>query len=77
VFIKPLLHSSSFRQAATIAFICLLISSAAIPICDHVLSNIMKSHVRGMIFENLENKNLKDFLTTVDGSLISSPPITN
>ncbi|ADZ93306.1 sensor histidine kinase [Marinomonas mediterranea] len=59
MFIKPLLHSSSFRQAATIAFICLLISSAAIPICDHVLSNIMKSHVRGMIFENLENKKLK------------------
>ncbi|KZN12265.1 sensor histidine kinase [Marinomonas sp. TW1] len=59
MFIKPLLHSSSFRQAATIAFLCLLISSAAIFICDHVLNNIMKSHVRGMIFENLENQKLK------------------
>ncbi|MBX2847361.1 sensor histidine kinase [Marinomonas aquiplantarum] len=57
--IKPLLHSSSFRQAATIAFICLLISSAAIIICDNVLNRIMKSHVRGMIFENLENQALK------------------
>jgi signal transduction histidine kinase len=59
VFIKPLLHSSSFRQAATIAFICLLISSASVFICDFVLDNIMKSHVRGMIFENIENQTLK------------------
>ncbi|WP_394183468.1 sensor histidine kinase [Marinomonas posidonica] len=56
--IKSLLHSSSFRQAATIAFICLLISSAAILVCDHILENIMKSHVRGMIFENLEHQEL-------------------
>ncbi|MBJ7536150.1 sensor histidine kinase [Marinomonas transparens] len=54
--IRSLLHSSSFRQSATIAFICLLISSAAILVCDHILESIMKSHVRGMIFENLEHQ---------------------
>jgi len=55
---KPLLHSSSFRQAATIAFICLLISCTAIFISNAILENIMKSHVRSMIFENLENQKL-------------------
>lgn len=58
MFIKPLLHSSSFRQAATIAFICLLISCAAIFISNAILENIMKSHVRSMIFENLEKQKL-------------------
>ncbi|ETX09920.1 histidine kinase [Marinomonas ushuaiensis DSM 15871] len=58
MLIKSLLRSSSFRQAAIVAFISLLISSASIVVCDYILDNIMKSHVRSMIFENLEDQEL-------------------
>ena len=68
--IKSLSHSSSFRQAAIIAFICLLISSVSIFICDYILDNIMKSHVENMIFENIENQNLnKKFNSSNDLSI--------
>ena len=60
MFIKSLSHSSSFRQATIIAFICLLISSASIFICDYILDNIMKSHVKNMIFENIDNQKLNN-----------------
>jgi signal transduction histidine kinase len=63
VFIKLLFHSSSFRQAATVAFICLLISAASIVVCNYILDSIMKSHVRGMILENLNMQSLNTPLT--------------
>jgi len=63
VFIKPLFRSSSFRQAAAVAFICLLISAASIVVCNYVLDSIMKGHVRGMILENLDNQSVNQQIT--------------
>jgi signal transduction histidine kinase len=62
LFIK-FFHSSSFRQAATVAFICLLISAASIVVCNYILDSIMKGHVRGMILENLDNQSVNEQIT--------------
>lgn len=51
-----LLNTSNFRQAATIAFICLLVALLSIILTNHLLGIIMRSHVRDMILNDVRSQ---------------------
>ncbi|MZI92878.1 sensor histidine kinase [Vibrio sp. CAIM 722] len=54
--VKLIIHSSSFRQAAYVAFFCLIISSASILLSDKLLKNVMHEHVEGIILDDIKSK---------------------
>ncbi|WGY46415.1 HAMP domain-containing sensor histidine kinase [Vibrio sp. ABG19] len=54
--VRLIIHSSSFRQAAYVAFFCLIISSASILLSDKLLKNVMLDHVKNMILDDIKNK---------------------
>src|SRR6218665_2595678 len=56
--LKLLLNTSNFRQATTIAFICLLVALASIILCNHLLEIVMRSHVREMILADVRSQQL-------------------
>lgn len=56
--IAQLLNTSSFRQAATVAFICLLIALASIILSNHLLEIIMRNHVRDMILIDIRTQQM-------------------
>ncbi len=57
-----LLKTSNFRQAATIAFICLLIALLSIVFSNRLLELIMRSHVRDMILNDVRAQQMYDRL---------------
>lgn len=56
--LKQLFATSNFRQASTIAFICLLIALTSIIFSNHLLELIMRSHVRDMILNDVRSQQL-------------------
>lgn len=56
--LHQLLNTSSFRQAATVAFISLLIALASIILSNHLLEIVMRSHVRDMILTDIRTQQL-------------------
>lgn len=60
--VRLIIHSSSFRQAAYVAFFCLIISSASILLSDKLLKNIMHDHVQNMILDDIKNKQTMNLL---------------
>jgi signal transduction histidine kinase len=60
--IRLIIHSSSFRQAAYVAFFCLIISSASILLSDYFLKEVMHSHLKNMILDDIKSKNALQLL---------------
>ncbi|WP_110970169.1 sensor histidine kinase [Pseudomonas huaxiensis] len=56
---RPLLATSSLRQATTIAFICLLFSLISIVLSNQLLEVVMRSHVRDMILNEVRSGQLQ------------------
>ncbi|AVO54475.1 sensor histidine kinase KdpD [Ectopseudomonas mendocina] len=56
--LKQLFATSNFRQASTIAFICLLIALTSIIFSNHLLELVMRSHVRDMILNDVRSQQL-------------------
>ncbi|MCS3514922.1 MULTISPECIES: sensor histidine kinase [Pseudomonas] len=54
--LKLLLNTSNFRQATTIAFICLLVALASIILSNQLLVVVMRSHVRDMILTDVRTQ---------------------
>ncbi len=54
--IRSIIHSSSFRQAAYVAFFCFLISSASIVLSNYLLKGVMYDHVKNIILDDIKNK---------------------
>lgn len=54
--LKLLLNTSNFRQAASIAFICLLVALVSIIISNQLLGLVMRSHVRDMILTDVRTQ---------------------
>jgi signal transduction histidine kinase len=54
--LKHLLNTSNFRQATTIAFICLLVALASIILSNQLLAVVMRSHVRDMILTDVRTQ---------------------
>lgn len=57
--LRPLLATSSLRQATTIAFICLLFSLISIVLSNQLLEVVMRSHVRDMILNEVRSGQLQ------------------
>lgn len=57
--LRPLLNTSSLRQATTIAFICLLFSLISIVLSNQLLEVVMRSHVRDMILTDVRGQQLQ------------------
>ncbi len=53
--VRLIISSSSFRQAAYVAFFCLLISCASILLSDDLLKDVMHDHVENMILDDIKN----------------------
>lgn len=60
--LKFLLSTSNFRQATTIAFICLLVALASIILSNHLLAVVMRSHVRDMILTDVRTQQFNGHL---------------
>lgn len=60
--VSQLLNTSSFHQAATVAFICLLIALASIILSNHLLETIMRNHVRDMILVDIRTQQMHGHL---------------
>jgi signal transduction histidine kinase len=56
--VSQLLNTSSFRQAATVAFVCLLIALASIILSNHLLEVITRNHVRDMILLDIRTQQM-------------------
>jgi signal transduction histidine kinase len=56
--LRQLLGTSNFRQASTIAFVCLLISLISIICSNHLLEVVTRSHVREMILNDVRAQQL-------------------
>lgn len=69
--LRQLLSTSSFRQASTIAFICLLVSLASIVFSNHLLEVIMRGHVRDMILKDIRSHQVRQDLMS-STSLLSA-----
>ncbi|QLF92005.1 HAMP domain-containing histidine kinase [Pseudomonas sp. ABC1] len=61
--LRLLLNTSNFRQAATIAFICLLVALLSMVFSNHLLEIVMRSHVRDMILTDIRTQQLYGRLT--------------
>ncbi|TBU95560.1 sensor histidine kinase [Stutzerimonas kirkiae] len=61
--LRLLLNTSNFRQAATIAFICLLVALMSMVFSNHLLEIVMRSHVRDMILTDIRSQQLHGRLT--------------
>lgn len=57
--LRPLLNTSSLRQATTIAFICLLFSLISIVLSNQLLEVVMRSHVRDMILTDVRGQQIQ------------------
>ncbi|MFK0093504.1 sensor histidine kinase [Pseudomonas sp. NPDC090592] len=57
--LRPLLATSSLRQATTIAFICLLFSLISIVLTNQLLEVVMRSHVRDMLLNDVRGQQLQ------------------
>lgn len=64
--VKQLFATSNFRQASTIAFVCLLIALTSIIFSNHLLELIMRSHVRDMILNDVRSQQLHGRLLRVE-----------
>lgn len=62
--LHQLLNTSSFHQATTVAFICLLVALASIIFSNHLLEIIMRNHVRDMILLDIRTQQMQGRLTT-------------
>lgn len=62
--LRQLLNTSNFRQASTIAFVCLLISLISIICSNHLLEAVTRSHVRDMILNDVRAQQLRGSLRT-------------
>lgn len=67
--LQSLLNTSSFRQATTVAFICLLVSLGSIVLSNILLETIMRGHVRDMILEDVRNHQLRGGLQSTGDML--------
>lgn len=64
--LRPLLSTSSLRQATTIAFICLLFSLISIVLSNQLLEVVMRSHVRDMILNDVRSQQLQGGLDSAE-----------
>ena len=64
--LSQLLNTSSFRQAATVAFICLLIALISIILSNHLLEIIMRNHVRDMILLDIRTQQMHGRLNNAE-----------
>lgn len=68
--LHQLLNTSSFRQATTVAFICLLVALASIILSNHLLEIIMRNHVRDMILLDIRTQQMH-------GRLANAPQVAS
>ncbi|NIE73199.1 HAMP domain-containing histidine kinase [Pantoea sp. Tr-811] len=64
--LRPLLTTSSLRQATTIAFICLLFSLISIVLSNQLLEVVMRSHVRDMILNDVRSQQLQGAMVSAE-----------
>lgn len=64
--LRQLLNTSNFRQASTIAFVCLLISLISIICSNHLLELVTRSHVREMILNDVRSQQLHGSLRSTE-----------
>lgn len=75
--LRQLLNTSNFRQASTIAFVCLLIALISIVCSNFLLEMVTRSHVRDMILNDVRSQQLhgrlQDTAQVVDALQMREP----